>query len=143
MLFSSILEKSAIFAENFEYERKYRISKGYLLENLVYLDLLRHGYDVYVGSVKDKELDFVAISQWHQAYQGMGAVAATMITCRSLYLFVFILVKSSVPNHGMDIPSFGMYVLNHGTDVPRLRIELLMWFNCGLTILVDHFNHYL
>ena len=68
MLFSSILEKSAIFAENFEYERKYRISKGYLLENLVYLDLLRHGYDVYVGSVKDKELDFVAIKNDRTLY---------------------------------------------------------------------------
>lgn len=68
MLFSSILEKSAIFAENFEYERKYRISKGYLLENLVYLDLLRHGYDVYVGSVKDKEVDFVAIKNDRTLY---------------------------------------------------------------------------
>ena len=68
MFFSSILEKSAIFAENFEYERKYRISKGYLLENLVYLDLLRHGYDVYVGSVKDKELDFVAIKNDRTLY---------------------------------------------------------------------------
>ena len=34
---------------------------GYLLENVVYLDLLRHGYDVYVGSVKGKAVDFVAI----------------------------------------------------------------------------------
>ncbi|HBG42051.1 MAG TPA: AAA family ATPase [Porphyromonadaceae bacterium] len=34
---------------------------GYLLENIVYLELARMGFDVYVGSIKDKEVDFVAI----------------------------------------------------------------------------------
>lgn len=41
---------------------------GYLLENLVYLDLLRHGYDVYVGSIKDKEVDFVAVKNDRTIY---------------------------------------------------------------------------
>ena len=45
-----------------------RYGTGYLLENLIYLDLLRHGYDVYVGSIKDKEVDFVAIRNDHIIY---------------------------------------------------------------------------
>lgn len=33
---------------------------GYLLENRIYLDLKIAGYDVYVGVIKDREVDFVA-----------------------------------------------------------------------------------
>lgn len=39
----------------------YGYGLGYLLENAVYLSLRRAGYRVYVGTIKDTEVDFVAI----------------------------------------------------------------------------------
>lgn len=41
---------------------------GHVLENVVYLELLRRGYEVYIGKVDEYEIDFVAINNNGRVY---------------------------------------------------------------------------
>ena len=42
--------------------------RGHILENIVYLELLRRGYDVYIGKMDEYEVDFVALNSKGRIY---------------------------------------------------------------------------
>lgn len=46
---------------------------GHILENVVYLELIRRGYEVYVGKINDLEVDFVVMSLDNVIYYQVAA----------------------------------------------------------------------
>ncbi|MCR0503357.1 ATP-binding protein [[Clostridium] innocuum] len=46
---------------------------GHVLENVIYLELIRRGYDVYVGKIDDLEIEFVAMEQKSILYVQVAA----------------------------------------------------------------------
>lgn len=44
------------------------LDAGHILENIIYLELIRRGYKVYIGKVGEKEIDFVAVNKEGTVY---------------------------------------------------------------------------
>jgi predicted AAA+ superfamily ATPase len=53
---------------------------GRILENVIYLELLRRGYRVYIGKVNETEVDFVAMDRSGQTYFQVAATVRDRAT---------------------------------------------------------------
>ncbi len=53
---------------------------GFVLENIVYLELLRRGYNVYIGKVNDLEVDFIAENKDDKIYIQVSATVLDLNT---------------------------------------------------------------
>lgn len=58
------------------------IDVGHILENIIYLELLRRGYEVYIGKIDELEVDFVAISQKRKFYIQVAATVRDETTLK-------------------------------------------------------------
>lgn len=59
---------------------KKAMDTGHILENIVYLELLRRRYKVYVGKIDDSEVDFVAINGDGNSYFQVAATVRDTAT---------------------------------------------------------------
>lgn len=59
---------------------KKAMDAGHILENIVYLELLRRRYKVYVGKIDDSEVDFVAINGDGNSYFQVAATVRDAAT---------------------------------------------------------------
>ena len=44
------------------------VDTGHCIENIVYFELLRRGYDVAIGKIDEKEVDFIAVNAKEKRY---------------------------------------------------------------------------
>jgi len=100
------------------------INEGHLLENVVYLELLRRGYRVNIGKTNDYEVDFVAenpnIVKYYQVTQSLVNEEVKNRELRSLeniednYEKVILTIDKSINNdyNGIKVVNIIDWLLN-------------------------------
>ena len=78
-----------------------------ILENIVYMELLRRGYTVTVGKVGDKEIDFVCEAQGNKLYVQVAYLLASEETIQREF-GVYHQVRDNFPKYVVTLDEFDM-----------------------------------
>lgn len=78
-----------------------------VLENIVLIELFRRGYDVHVGRVGDKEIDFVATRQNEKIYVQVSYMLASESTIEREF-GVYALVRDNWPKYVVSMDELDM-----------------------------------
>lgn len=78
-----------------------------VLENIIYMELLRRGYTVTAGKVSDKEIDFVCENQRNKLYVQVAYLLASEDTIRREF-GVFDRIRDNFPKYVVTLDEFDM-----------------------------------
>lgn len=78
-----------------------------ILENIVYMELLRRGYTVTVGKVKDKEIDFVCEKRNEKIYVQVTYLLASEDTIKREFN-IYDEIKDNFPKYVVSLDEFDM-----------------------------------
>lgn len=96
---------------------------GHILENIVYLELIRRGYEVYIGKIGNAEVDFIAIGENGEEYY---QVAYTVIDADGMTLKRELTPLDAIKDHNpkyLLTMDYGPMVSHNGIK----QINVLDW----------------
>lgn len=96
--------------------------QGHILENVVFLELIRRGYDVYIGHMKDGEIDFVAKNSDGISYFQVVATVLEQSTL-DLELLPFTKLKDHYPKYLLTFDEIGAGTNHNGIK----QLNVLDW----------------
>lgn len=78
-----------------------------ILENVVYLELLRRGYDVKVGRIREREIDFVCDKQGEKLYVQVAYLLASEETMEREF-GAYDMIRDHYPKYVVSLDEFDM-----------------------------------
>ncbi|MFI3253845.1 MAG: DUF4143 domain-containing protein [Eubacteriales bacterium] len=100
---------------------------GHLIENLVYLELIRRGYKVSIGKIGEKEVDFVAEKMDELLYFQVSASVLDQGT-KERELAPFEKIKDHFPKVLLTLDEFGNGTLENGVIQRNLCVISFLLF---------------
>lgn len=78
-----------------------------VLENIVYMELLRRGYTIHIGKIDNKEIDFICEKQNNKIYIQVTYLLASQETIDREFK-VYDTIKDNYPKYVLSLDSFNM-----------------------------------